>query len=768
MQLRRSTDYDRQINAKNEHLRRQLNNDTILYRARKAAAEGQSYTPPGAPAPDNRTPAEKRLDQLYQADLLRKALLKILDPTEAGQVMAGLRSSEIADMNQRWPQIQQYANRVQDITPAQLKEIYQDLKGEDVLTDLVKTRSVKQQRIDDVNRAVDQYRSNIFEIVNTIEPLIQTGGSAAIQYPGVRDDLVFLIVMSRLLQNVTSLSSSNTDRYTLDGLHRFTDSFPTQRHINSVINQHLDSDGTLRQGQKFKTLIKNLMQLVYMSRTQIEDFFNLMGTPPAEVTQAIADAPATLPATLQDISTLALPQQPTQQVIEDDDDETSGQMVPLQQQPDEQGHETPALTPNQQDQPGGQQLLMDDQQQNDEGEEESKFDPVELFGPRGVEPLKWFQLGNGFNVEFPERKADDVAKTIPGIFSSSAEFSRLIYAVREMALWMAGLMTSFGKSFPADAIREADEAAVSAANSSTKRKKLYDKLRKPFYQAMLSLQPDAEEQARRLFNALGPSQFKSIPMAQRMSYVYYLATKDMTPKPEQADIFAQLSSNWKSLTEKYPTLFPAVQPITGAGLYLTTGRGGLQLMKKGRQAAHGRIFRGRGVPCSNILVDPFTSESLGVVVENEGSTNMAPFGRHFINKKKLLKDHRFHLVTGNGTPVKGYSNIDLNGSDDVHGIIVSILRGLKTIDEEILNRLQNDDKKWLSKLMEKAGLDSIFDIPYEDTEMERFDLLKGHIMAGGTNRDELREFRQLLMGFVKEGRLSQSIALDICQELLDL
>ena len=164
---------------------------------------------------------------------------------------------------------------------------------------------------------------------------------------------------------------------------------------------------------------------------------------------------------------------------------------------------------------------------------------------------------------------------------------------------------------------------------------------------------------------------------------------------------------------------------------------------------------GRGVATSQA-----TDE--GVTVYN-GPTYV-PFGPYQIHRSKLIKERRIHVRTHTGGAV-----INMDASD--HPAIVEVLKNLlknHTLDYQAVAKMGNEDRTLLAKMLERCKMDEEYEVPYEDTEMTRFNLLKDHIIAGGNNKEEIREFRQLLMKFVREKKVGHAAALEIIDELIQL
>jgi predicted GNAT family N-acyltransferase len=107
-------------------------------------------------------------------------------------------------------------------------------------------------------------------------------------------------------------------------------------------------------------------------------------------------------------------------------------------------------------------------------------------------------------------------------------------------------------------------------------------------------------------------------------------------------------------------------------------------------------------------------------------------------------------------------------SSDLVAILRKLIRKENPSFDE-LNKLSSDDKEVLHKVVKLCVLDISVPKPDSEADMEkelqRFDILKGEIMAGNDNLKLIKEFKALLMKLVHANRVSRKDAHDI---LLDL
>jgi hypothetical protein len=92
---------------------------------------------------------------------------------------------------------------------------------------------------------------------------------------------------------------------------------------------------------------------------------------------------------------------------------------------------------------------------------------------------------------------------------------------------------------------------------------------------------------------------------------------------------------------------------------------------------------------------------------------------------------------------------------------------------EDIGELKNDEKKYLSRVLKTARLSDKIKVPNpdkskEEAEMDRFNILKGQIIAGNDGKEVVKEFKQMLIKFSNSGRLPKRETNEILAELLML
>ena len=97
--------------------------------------------------------------------------------------------------------------------------------------------------------------------------------------------------------------------------------------------------------------------------------------------------------------------------------------------------------------------------------------------------------------------------------------------------------------------------------------------------------------------------------------------------------------------------------------------------------------------------------------------------------------------------------------------------GMPSFDD--MSELNEDERRNMCGLMRKCKLNDIVKVPSPDkdkqtAEMERFEILKGQILAGNDSKELVKEFKVAMLKFVKEGRIPKREANEILYELMAL
>lgn len=158
---------------------------------------------------------------------------------------------------------------------------------------------------------------------------------------------------------------------------------------------------------------------------------------------------------------------------------------------------------------------------------------------------------------------------------------------------------------------------------------------------------------------------------------------------------------------------------------------------------------------------------------SQGIKNTAPtyvpFGKFIINPSKLSRGI-FEVRTLNGGKMGKYPDKELSPS------LTKIMRRMlddRMPDEYDFNEMDLEDQNFLFNLSKDAKINDRLNIPTpklskEGEEMNRFEILKGQIVAGNDNKELVKEFKQMLLKFSNDGRIKKNEAREILMDLTAL
>jgi hypothetical protein len=143
----------------------------------------------------------------------------------------------------------------------------------------------------------------------------------------------------------------------------------------------------------------------------------------------------------------------------------------------------------------------------------------------------------------------------------------------------------------------------------------------------------------------------------------------------------------------------------------------------------------------------------GVVVAQVPVVPLGQFGNYMINMNDLA-DNIVTLKTKKNNNV--YELPTQRVSHKVADVMRSILGGSIPSYEDIAE-LTNKDKQYLNKVLRRSKINS-FKIPVvskdaEQKDIDRFQILRGSIIAGNDSKELLKEFKTLLIKLKNEGKL---------------
>lgn len=176
------------------------------------------------------------------------------------------------------------------------------------------------------------------------------------------------------------------------------------------------------------------------------------------------------------------------------------------------------------------------------------------------------------------------------------------------------------------------------------------------------------------------------------------------------------------------------------------------------------VAEGKGIRGGSVAVASAPRVQRGIT-----KRDLVPFGRYFIDACKL-EDEIIHLKKPCG------SNVPEVPTRKVSKTIGRILRGIvggKLPQYEDIEPLNDEERGYLHNVVRRAKLNNLVKIPTPDkkaqaAEMDRWELLRGEILAGNDNPELIKEFKVLLLKYIKEGRIPRREANEVLYELMAL
>ena len=149
------------------------------------------------------------------------------------------------------------------------------------------------------------------------------------------------------------------------------------------------------------------------------------------------------------------------------------------------------------------------------------------------------------------------------------------------------------------------------------------------------------------------------------------------------------------------------------------------------------------------------------------SETYVPFGRFILNKHRL----------NNGVMMMRYAKggaIKTIPTQKVKKSFVEVMNTIlskKNPSYDQIDKLDSDERNQLHSILHLARLDDQFSVPVPsdiDQDNNRFEILRGQIIAGNDNPDLIKDFKFLLMKLMTNGRIPRREGHDILADLASL
>lgn len=139
------------------------------------------------------------------------------------------------------------------------------------------------------------------------------------------------------------------------------------------------------------------------------------------------------------------------------------------------------------------------------------------------------------------------------------------------------------------------------------------------------------------------------------------------------------------------------------------------------------------------------------------------FGRYLINRHKLA-DNICMIKQLSGPPAIPSFRI----SNALKRVLSEMIKGANP-SYKSMGDLTDEDKQILHKIVKKSQFDlEVPDISDAECENDRFDILKGELVAGNNSKPLVKEFKSMLLKFMNEGRISKTEGRELLVNLTEL
>ena len=146
-----------------------------------------------------------------------------------------------------------------------------------------------------------------------------------------------------------------------------------------------------------------------------------------------------------------------------------------------------------------------------------------------------------------------------------------------------------------------------------------------------------------------------------------------------------------------------------------------------------------------------------------------PFGKYLLSLKQLQKN-RFMLRTKAKNPILSFKTIVLTRK--TKAIVENLLRQ-NPISFEDIDALDQEEKEQIDTIVSKTEITDRLKIPNTkktrlERDLNRFNVLRGSIIAGNDSKDLLKDFRLLLLKLSNSGYISKKETSEVLLEMLKL
>lgn len=146
-----------------------------------------------------------------------------------------------------------------------------------------------------------------------------------------------------------------------------------------------------------------------------------------------------------------------------------------------------------------------------------------------------------------------------------------------------------------------------------------------------------------------------------------------------------------------------------------------------------------------------------------------PFGKYVLNHRRLA-DNKLMVKTIKGGAVTGIPTLAI--SPVLGGIIKKMVGGALPSYNE-MSSLSEEEQNTLYKIFKISQVDNVDMLPApnktkEEEEFNRFQILKGQILAGNDSKELIKEFKVMLLKFIHNGKVPRGQGMEIVCDLMAL
>lgn len=155
------------------------------------------------------------------------------------------------------------------------------------------------------------------------------------------------------------------------------------------------------------------------------------------------------------------------------------------------------------------------------------------------------------------------------------------------------------------------------------------------------------------------------------------------------------------------------------------------------------------------------------IVAKEKKANYKNFGKYLIHVGHLIDKNIANFKYPSKASIPSIKPIPI--TDDYKDFLLDMLENEKP-NERFLSKLSIEEQKHFEKVMRGAGLLSQFNLrkigdEEEKNSVERFNILRGEVLAGNNNDNVIKELKTLIIKFVNDGRIRRQEGLNMLMEL---